>query len=77
MQWLGNNRLWVSGVAAILSVYRFGHGGHAREGSARVEARRAGGERSSMTPPPGSAAHTGHHLLEAARFGGGIGVVAE
>jgi hypothetical protein len=77
MQWLTTNWPWVAGIAAIFAMYRFGPGGRAHEGSAGGHAHGMGGERSSMAAAPRAAKEMGHDLQAAARFGGGIGVVAE
>jgi hypothetical protein len=77
MQRLTTNWTWVAGIAAIFATYRFARGGHAHEGSAGGHAHGMGGERSGMAAAPRAATDMGHDLQAAARFGGGIGVVAE
>jgi hypothetical protein len=77
MQWLATNRVWIAGIAAIFAIYRLGHGAHTHAGSAGGHAHGMGGERSGLSAAPRPATDMGQDLQAAARFGGGIGVVAE
>lgn len=77
MQWLATNWVRIAGIAAVFAPYRLGHGGHTDGGSAGGHAHGVGGERSSLPAAPCVATDMGRDFEEAARFGGGIGVVAE
>jgi hypothetical protein len=77
MQWLATNWVWIASIAAIFAMYRFRHSAHAHEGSAGGQAHGMGGARSSIPAAPLAATEMGQDLQAAARFGGGIGVVAE